>query len=156
MKTRRHKALATRIWRRKTSLRIHASCIEGSASSPSLGADTGANPCAATIFEKQTACVGAFFVDSCKSNRWQAMHTHQANSERVVRKTSPQGSCRSRRSCFLRSAIPGKQSARHTKKCYLASNLNRAGCWLYAGNHVEPEEEIRNFAYFHAHDSDLL
>ena len=40
-------------------------------------------------------------------------------------------------------------------KCYLVSNLNRARFWLHAGNHIEPEEEIRNRAYFHARDSDL-
>ena len=40
-------------------------------------------------------------------------------------------------------------------KCHLESILTRARVWLYAGNHVEPEEEIRNRAYFHARDSDL-
>ena len=43
----------------------------------------------------------------------------------------------------------------HPWKCYLASNLNRARFWLYAGNHVEPEEEIRNCAFSHACDSAL-
>ena len=32
-------------------------------------------------------------------------------------------------------------------KCYLE--------WLHAENHIEPGEEIRNRAYFHARDSDL-
>ena len=57
----------------------------------------------------------------------------------------------------IRSGQSG--SKRHLKlvplKCYLASNLKRARLWLYAGNHVEPEEEIRNCAFFHARDSDL-
>ena len=33
-------------------------------------------------------------------------------------------------------------------KCYLESNLNRARFWLYVGNHVEPEEELRNCAFY--------
>ena len=40
-------------------------------------------------------------------------------------------------------------------QCYLVSKLNRARFWIHAGNHIEPEEEIRNRAYFHARDSDL-
>ena len=32
----------------------------------------------------------------------------------------------------------------------LESSLNRAGFWLHAGNHMEPGEEIRHRAYFHA------
>ena len=35
----------------------------------------------------------------------------------------------------------------------LESSLNRARFWLYAGNHVESEEEIRNRACFHARDT---
>ena len=51
---------------------------------------------------------------------------------------------------------PAVTSARRRLlKCYLESNLNRARFWLHAGDHVEPEEEIRNRAYLHAHDSDL-
>ena len=46
-------------------------------------------------------------------------------------------------------------SSTRPTKCYLAPNQNRARFWLYAGNHVEPEEEIRNCAFFHARDSDL-
>ena len=45
----------------------------------------------------------------------------------------------------------------HRKKCHLDSNLNHARVfWLYAGNHGEPEGEIRNCAFFHARDSALL
>ena len=40
-------------------------------------------------------------------------------------------------------------------RCYLASDQNRARFWLFAGNHVEPEEEIRNCTFFHARDSYL-
>ena len=40
-------------------------------------------------------------------------------------------------------------------KCFLVSNLHRARFWLHAGDHVEPEEEIRNREYFHARVSDL-
>ena len=43
----------------------------------------------------------------------------------------------------------------HTQKCHLVSNLNRARFWLHAGNHIEPEEYIRNRACFHARDSGL-
>ena len=35
--------------------------------------------------------------------------------------------------------------------CYLASYLNCAILWLYAGNHVEPEEDM----HFTTLDSDL-
>ena len=37
-----------------------------------------------------------------------------------------------------------------TMKCNLGSNQIRAEFSLYEGNHVEPEKEIRNRAYFHA------
>ena len=41
-------------------------------------------------------------------------------------------------------------------KCDLESYPNRARVWFHAGNHVEPGGRIRNRAYFHARDSDLL
>ena len=41
------------------------------------------------------------------------------------------------------------------RRCCLESNRCRARFWLYAGNHVEPEEEIRTCAFSHARDSDL-
>ena len=44
---------------------------------------------------------------------------------------------------------PSSHTVRHTASphCQILA--------LYAGNHVESEEEVRNRAYFHARDSDL-
>ena len=52
-------------------------------------------------------------------------------------------------------AVRMAYSSRPATQCYLESNLNRAGFWLHAGNHIERGEEIRNRAYFHARNSDL-
>ena len=53
-------------------------------------------------------------------------------------------------------ARPREQPApRAHLKCQLASKPKpRQSFWLYAGNHVEPEEEIRNRALSHARGSD--
>ena len=69
-----------------------------------------------------------------------------------------------RASRLLKRLLPGLKVApnsgarpaiRNPLKCYLESNRNRARFWLRAGNYIEPEEEVRNRAYFHARDSDL-
>ena len=63
----------------------------------------------------------------------------------------------------LRSPFPRIARARailfrgspQPKKCYLKTIRNRAESWFHAGNHMEPGEEVRTRAYFHARDSDL-